>query len=206
MTPAALGLLREQQAEHRDADRRPGDLPFALETVGEKHPDQRPDRRRDGDDEGVGQRFGHPDALRDQQRRHPAGEAVIADGLKQIVDHQHDGAAAIARRSTSPSRRRACARLRRRRFPAAAALRRSARICALQFADDARRPPRCGRAAPASAAIPARSRRIHQMTKAPIEPMITTQRQPSSPRMVCGTSCQARNATTGTAVNMTNWL
>ena len=51
----------------------------------------------DGDDEGVGERLGDVDALRDQKRRHPAGEAVIADGLEQIVDHQHDGAAAIGR-------------------------------------------------------------------------------------------------------------
>ncbi len=44
------------------------------------------------------------------------------------------------------------------------------------------------------------------MKNAPIEPMITTQRQPARPRMVSGTSCQERNATTGTAVYMTHWL
>ena len=48
-------LLREQQAERGDADRRPGDLPFALEAIGEKITDQRTDRRRDGDDESIGQ-------------------------------------------------------------------------------------------------------------------------------------------------------
>ena len=36
--------------------------------------------------------------------------------------------------------------------------------------------------------------------------MMTTQRQPSRPRIVSGTNCQAMNATTGTAVNMMNWL
>ena len=36
--------------------------------------------------------------------------------------------------------------------------------------------------------------------------MITTQRQPSRPKIVRGTNCQARNATTGTAVYMMNWL
>ena len=51
-----------------------------------------------------------------------------------------------------------------------------------------------------------RLRRIHQITSAPTEPMITTQRQPESPRMVVGTNCQARNAITGTAVYMTLWL
>jgi len=44
------------------------------------------------------------------------------------------------------------------------------------------------------------------MTTAPIEPMMTSQRQPSRPKIVRGTSCQARNAMTGTAVYMTNWL
>ena len=97
MTPAARALLREHQPEHRDGERRPGDLPFALDPVREPHADQRADRIGDRDDERVLQRAGDLDALRDQEGRNPAGEAVIADGLKQVVDHQHDGAAPIGR-------------------------------------------------------------------------------------------------------------
>ena len=51
-----------------------------------------------------------------------------------------------------------------------------------------------------------RLRRIHQINTAPIEPMITTTRQPSRPKTVRGTNCQARNATTGTEVYMMHWL
>src|ERR1700722_8351278 len=40
-----FALLREQEPEYGDADRGPGDLPFALEAVGEDDADQRPDRR-----------------------------------------------------------------------------------------------------------------------------------------------------------------
>ena len=150
------GLLREQKAERGDADGGPGDLPFALEAVGEVDADQRADRRRHRDNESVGERLGDADALRDQERRHPAGEPVIADRLEQIEDHQHDGAAAIGRVPHLRSRRRACSRLRRRRFAAAAARAPvSARMRRSMSVDDALRLRRCGRAAPASAAIPA---------------------------------------------------
>jgi hypothetical protein len=37
--------------------------------------DQWPDRRGDGHDESVGERFRHLDPLRDEQRDHPAREA-----------------------------------------------------------------------------------------------------------------------------------
>ena len=38
------------------------------------------------------QAAGDGDAALDQQRRHPVGEAVEADRLKQIEDDQHDAA------------------------------------------------------------------------------------------------------------------
>ncbi len=45
-----------------------------------------------------------------------------------------------------------------------------------------------------------------QTAIAPTEPNSTTQRQPARPRGANGTTCQASNATTGTAVKQMHWL
>ena len=47
---------------------------------------------------------------------------------------------------------------------------------------------------------------MNQTASAPLEPISTTKRQPSRPNGVSGTSIQARNATTGIALNCTTWL
>src|SRR5580692_7609126 len=58
---------REPAPRINDADRRPGDLPFPFEAVGEQRADQRPDRCGDRDNEGIGERPRHFDVLRDQK-------------------------------------------------------------------------------------------------------------------------------------------
>jgi len=49
-------------------------------------------------------------------------------------------------------------------------------------------------------------RRMIQTKTAPSVPISTTQRQPSMPKGVCGTSSQAASATAGTARNVTTWF
>src|SRR6185312_16512673 len=88
-------LPREDQAEHGNADRGDRDLRLAFELVGDTQEQERPDRVRDRDDEGVKQRARQIDALRDQELRHPARETVIADRLEQVEDHENDRAAEI---------------------------------------------------------------------------------------------------------------
>ena len=47
---------------------------------------------------------------------------------------------------------------------------------------------------------------IQNTTTAPTEPISTTQRQPSKPNGLYGTSSQPSSATTGTAQKVMNWL
>ena len=93
-----LALVREGHAEDADADGGADQLPFPLEFVGEAHGEERAERVRDGDDEGIEQARAEVDSgLLGDQRRHPGGEAVKAEGLEELEHHQHDGAAAIGR-------------------------------------------------------------------------------------------------------------
>ncbi len=91
-----LRLEGEQHAEDAHPRRRPHELPLALDPVGEGDGQQRAERRGDGDDEGVEQALAQLDAglLRDQ-RRHPGGEAVEAEGLEELEHAQHQRAGAI---------------------------------------------------------------------------------------------------------------
>ena len=189
--------LAEEQPEHADAERDRGQQIFALEAVGEERAQERAEGRGDGDDEGVLQALRDGDPLRDQERRHPIGEAVESDRLEDVEDDHHHGAGEIralpylgetaAPRLPAPARRRAAAshpsRLR----------------CAVRARSAI---------ASASSSLPCVAsqrglsgtrRRIHQTKTAPSAPISTTQRQPSSPSGAIGTSCHARNATTGTA-------
>ena len=90
-------LLREEQAEDGDARRRPGDLPFALEIVGEPDADERADRIGDGDDEGVFEAGGEVNASSGQQSWNPVAEAVKSNGLQKIENRQQQRAAAVGR-------------------------------------------------------------------------------------------------------------
>ena len=91
------GLLRKHQPEHRDAQRGKRKLPFAFATIGEPGRGQCRERIGGGDDDGIGQRSGDGDPLRQQERRHPTGKAVIADHLKHLEHDQHHRALEIGR-------------------------------------------------------------------------------------------------------------
>ena len=97
-------LLRKQYAEAGDRQCRTGELPFSLDPIGNLGRHQSSGRRGNRDDDGVGERFGEGDPLRDQQCRDPAGEPVIADRLHQLKDDQHGRAALIGRPENLPQR------------------------------------------------------------------------------------------------------
>ena len=70
---------------------RAADDPFALEPVGKARGQQRRNRIGERDDEGILQALGDGDAFFDQQRRHPIGKTIEAEGLAEIEHHeQHD--------------------------------------------------------------------------------------------------------------------
>jgi hypothetical protein len=75
--------LSEQKAGNGDGERGQNNLPFAFQPVGDGGGEQRSKRRGDGDDERIAQAAGDGDAALDQQRGHPVGETVKADGLEQ---------------------------------------------------------------------------------------------------------------------------
>ena len=89
--------LREGDAEDDDRRTSAADDPFAFELVGEARGEQRRDRIGEGDDEGIFQALGDGDALLDQQRRHPIGKAVEAEGLAEIEHHEHHDQRKIGR-------------------------------------------------------------------------------------------------------------
>ena len=65
--------------------------------VGKARGEQRRDRIGEGDDEGILQALGDGDALLDQQRRHPVGETIEAEGLAEVEHHEHHDQRQIGR-------------------------------------------------------------------------------------------------------------
>jgi hypothetical protein len=67
-----------------------GDLPFPLHATDDQRAQKRTDGVGDRDDERVLQAGRDGDAFRYQQRRHPRGETVITERLKEVEDRQQD--------------------------------------------------------------------------------------------------------------------
>ena len=97
ISSAAAVICPNRRPETAIAKRGQNDLPLAFELVGDSGGGQRSERRGDGDDERIAQAAGDGDAALDQQRRHPVGEAIESDGLKQMKDDQHDAARSVWR-------------------------------------------------------------------------------------------------------------
>ena len=88
-------LQGKQQAESGDGQGRAGNLPLALEDVGELPAQQRAQRAGQGDDEGIAQGLGDGDAFGEEQSGNPTGETVVADRLQDVEDGEEDGASAV---------------------------------------------------------------------------------------------------------------
>src|SRR5436309_2993190 len=84
-----------EHSTDRNSERQTDELPFALQNVGITHGQERSQRIHQGNNQNIGQRLGHRNALMKQQDWNPGSKPVETDCLEGIEDGEHGRTAEI---------------------------------------------------------------------------------------------------------------